>query len=157
MSRWFPNKYSKTLDGESLVLRVFSQDEQTFLINFNLINERCLAIRVVRDAECHMITTEPMVLSLSLSLSPSLRVCGWSSPMLGCSVSGHGVWQRSVIFQNVGRCPQWALVYFCHLKAPMASPLLFHPRVSLGMLSFIPGQAACRYRPFPPLPYCQFR
>ena len=51
------------------------QDEKTFLIRFNLINEPCLAIRVVCDAERHMITTEPMVLlplSLSLSLSLSL-------------------------------------------------------------------------------------
>ena len=40
------------------------QDEQTFLINFNLINERCLAIRVVRDAEYHVITTEPTVLEI---------------------------------------------------------------------------------------------
>ena len=51
------------------------QDEQTFLIHLNLINERCLAIRVGRDAECHMITTEPMVLlSLSLSLTVGLWV-----------------------------------------------------------------------------------
>ena len=37
------------------------QDEQTFLINFNLLNEQRLAIRVVRDVERHMITTEPKV------------------------------------------------------------------------------------------------
>ena len=40
------------------------QDEQTFLIKFNLINELCLAVRVGSDAECHMITTEPMVLEI---------------------------------------------------------------------------------------------
>ena len=40
------------------------QDEQTFLINFNLRNERCLATQVVRDAERHMITTEPMALEI---------------------------------------------------------------------------------------------
>jgi hypothetical protein len=38
------------------------QDEQTFLIHFNLINERCLAIRVLYylyalSAECHVITS----------------------------------------------------------------------------------------------------
>ena len=33
----------------------------TFLIHFNLINEQCLAIRVVHDAECHMITTEAIL------------------------------------------------------------------------------------------------
>ena len=37
-------------------------DEQTLLINFNLINKRRLAIRVVHDAGCHVITTAPMVL-----------------------------------------------------------------------------------------------
>ena len=86
-----------------------------------------------------MITTEPMVLSLSLFLSVLLRDCGWLSPMLRCSVSGCGVWQKSVIFQNVGRCPQLALVCFCHFKAPMDSPLLFQTTVSLGMLCFILG------------------
>ena len=40
------------------------QDEQAFLKKFNLINERWLAIRVARDAECHLITTEPMVLKI---------------------------------------------------------------------------------------------
>ena len=40
------------------------QDKQTFLINFNLINKRCLAIRVVREAKHHMITTEPIVLEI---------------------------------------------------------------------------------------------
>jgi hypothetical protein len=33
------------------------QDEQKFLINFNLINERGLAIRVLLSAERHMITS----------------------------------------------------------------------------------------------------
>ena len=51
-------------------------------------------------------------LSLSLSLNLSLQGCGQSFPMLRWSVSGCVVWQKSVIFQNVGRCPQLALVYF---------------------------------------------
>ena len=34
------------------------QDEQTFLIHFNSINEPCPATRVARDVECHEITTE---------------------------------------------------------------------------------------------------
>ena len=58
------------------------QDEQTFLINFHLINERCLTIRVVRDAEHHMITTESMVL---LSLSLSLAHCRIVGDHLPCS------------------------------------------------------------------------
>ena len=33
-------------------------------MNFNLINEPCLTVRVARDAECHVITTEPLVLEL---------------------------------------------------------------------------------------------
>ena len=44
------------------------QDEQTFLIKFNLINERCFAIQVVCDAECHMITTEPVVLEIHFDI-----------------------------------------------------------------------------------------
>ena len=44
------------------------QDEQTFLIKFNLINELCLAVRVGSDAECHMITTEPMVLEICFDI-----------------------------------------------------------------------------------------
>ena len=32
------------------------QDEQTFLTTFYLINEPCLAIQVVCDTECHVIT-----------------------------------------------------------------------------------------------------
>ena len=74
---------------------------KTFLINFNLINKKCLTIWVVCDAECRIITTEPMVLlslSLSLSLSLFLWDCGWLSPMLGCLVSGSSVWQK-VSFQ----------------------------------------------------------
>ena len=35
-----------------------AQDEQTFLINANPMNQRCLAIQVVRDTKRHMITTE---------------------------------------------------------------------------------------------------
>ena len=58
---------------ENLRLRVthstsVSQDKQTFLINFNLINEWCLAIWVVRDAERHMLTTESMVLEICFDI-----------------------------------------------------------------------------------------
>ena len=60
------------------------QNEQTFLINFNLMNKLFLAIQVVRDAEYHMITTEPMV-PLSLSLSLSLSRCGIVGDHLPCS------------------------------------------------------------------------
>ena len=38
------------------------QDEQTFLINVNFINEQGLITQVVHDTKCHMITTEPTVL-----------------------------------------------------------------------------------------------
>ena len=41
------------------------QDEQTLLINFNLMNERYLAIEAVCDTKHQMITTEPMVLEIS--------------------------------------------------------------------------------------------
>ena len=41
-----------------------------------------------------------------------------------------------MIFQNVGRCPHWHYCIFCHFKAPMDSPLLFHTRISLGKLCF---------------------
>ena len=45
-----------------------SADEQTFLINFNLIKEPWSAVRVVWDTECHMITTEPMVLEICFDI-----------------------------------------------------------------------------------------
>ena len=44
------------------------QDEQTFLINFILIGERCLAIRVERDTKCHMVTTESMVVDICFDI-----------------------------------------------------------------------------------------
>ena len=44
------------------------QDEPTFLINYNLISERCLAVRVVPDAEHHTVTTEPAVLGIRLDI-----------------------------------------------------------------------------------------
>ena len=94
------------------------EDEQTFLINFNLINEWGLAIWVGPDTKCHMITTGLMVLSFSLSLSVCLQDCGWSFPMLRCLVSGCGVWQKSVIFQN----PQLALAYLLSLQRTFAFP-----------------------------------
>lgn len=46
------------------------QDEQEFLTTFHLIKGRCLAIRVVHDAECHVITTEPMVLEVHSERQP---------------------------------------------------------------------------------------
>ena len=112
------------------------QDEQTFLINFNLINEWCLGIRVVHDAEYHVITSEPMVLSLSLSslllsLSFFLQDSGWSFPMLKCLVSGHSVWQKWVIFQNVGRCPQLALEYFLSLQSTYGQSFAFPYKAKL--------------------------
>ena len=66
--------------------------------------------------------------------------------MFRCSVSGRGVWQKSVIFQDVGRCPQRAQVYFCHFKAPTDSPLLFQTRRRRGIsfASFqVVGKASC--------------
>lgn len=44
------------------------QDEQAFVINFNLINERHLAIWVVHDVGCHTITTEPKVLEVHFDI-----------------------------------------------------------------------------------------
>ena len=46
----------------------FAQDGQTFLINVNLVNERGLATQVVRDARCHMITAEPVVLEICFDI-----------------------------------------------------------------------------------------
>ena len=101
------------------------QDEQTFLITFNLIKKQCLAIWVVCDIEHYIITTEMVLLSLSL------QDCGWSSPMLRCSVSGHGVWQKPVIFQNIGRCPQLALVYFLSLQSTHGQSFAFPDKSKL--------------------------
>ena len=42
-----------------------------------------------------------------------------------CSVSGCGVWQKSVVFQNVGRCPQLALVYFLSLQSTYGQSFSF--------------------------------
>ena len=44
------------------------QDEQTFLINLNLINEPCLATGALRDPKHHMITTESMVLEIHIDI-----------------------------------------------------------------------------------------
>ena len=132
------------------------QDAPTFLINFNLINERCLAIGVLHthDAECHMITTEPMVLLfLSLSLSDILWVIISFAQTLSLRL-----WCLAEIgnFSECWKVPTTGTsVFFCHLKAPMDSPLLFHTRGSLGMLCFLLGQAAYRHRPFPLLCYWQ--
>ena len=46
----------------------YSARQQTFLINFNLINERCLAIWVVCYAKCQVIITEPMVLKIRFDI-----------------------------------------------------------------------------------------
>ena len=40
------------------------QDEGMLLINLNLINMRCLTIRVECEAECHVITTGPTALEI---------------------------------------------------------------------------------------------
>ena len=80
------------------------QDKQTFLINFNLINERCLAIRVVCDAKCHMIIIEIIAL---LSLSCCMIVgdhLPWPDAWFQAMA-----WQKLVIFRNIGRCPHWYL------------------------------------------------
>ena len=45
--------------------------------------------------------------------------------MLRCSVSGHSVRQKSVIFQNVERCPQLALVYFLSLQSTYGQAFAF--------------------------------
>ena len=64
-----------------------------------------------------MITPEPTVL-LSLSPSLSLSLCLSLAAGLWVIVSNAqmlhlrlwcSVWQKSVVFQNVGRCPQLAL------------------------------------------------
>ena len=44
------------------------QDKQTFLVYFNLIHERYLAVCVELDAESHMITTEPTVLEIRFDI-----------------------------------------------------------------------------------------
>ena len=137
------------------------QDRQTFLINFNLLNEWYLAIWVVSDAKCQMITIESMVLlspspslSLSLSLTAGLWVIASHARMLGLRPQ---CLAEVSDFSGCWKVPTTGIsaFFFCHFKAPMDSPLLFHSRVSLGMLCFILGQAACRYRLFPLPPYCQ--
>ena len=50
---------------------------------------------------------------------------GDCAPMLGCSVSCWGVWQKSVILKNVGRCPQLALVYFLSLQSTYGQSFAF--------------------------------
>ena len=60
----------------------------------------------VHEAKRHMITTEPIVLFFS---HWGLWVIISHARML---VSGHGVWQKTVNFQNIGKCPQLVLVYF---------------------------------------------
>ena len=59
------------------------QEEQTSLIHFNLINERCLAVRgAAREAKYHMITTEPMVLKIRFDV----QVLWMASMFLGRTV-----------------------------------------------------------------------
>ena len=50
-------------------------------MDFNLINERCLAMRVVRDTKYHMITTELVVL---LSHARAHAHCGIVGDCLLC-------------------------------------------------------------------------
>ena len=127
------------------------QDEQTFLINFSLIDEWYLTIQVVRDAECHMITTEPMV-PLSFFLAMGLWVMVSHAWMLSLRP-----WylEKSLIFQNVERCPQLTLVYFLSLQSTYGQSSAFPSKSKLRNALFILGQAGCRYRPFPLLPYWQ--
>ena len=42
-----------------------------------------------------------------------------------CLVSGQGVWQKSVIFQNIERCPQLALMYFLSLESTYGRSFAF--------------------------------
>ena len=67
------------------------------------MKERYLAIRVVLDAKCHMITTESMAL---LSLS-HCKIAGdrLHTQMLGLTPCG--VWQKSVIFRTLGSAHNW--------------------------------------------------
>ena len=79
------------------------QDEQTFLINFNLINERCLAIRAVYDAKCHMIKTEPMVLEILFD-----RLVLWITSMfperIMLASQGFTVILKRDIYKTVEKC-----------------------------------------------------
>ena len=95
-----------------------------------------------------MITTEPMVLlcvcvCVCVCMCVCVCDCAWSSSMLRYSVSGHGIWQKSGIFQNVGRSTQLAVVYFLSLQSTYGQSFAFHTRVNLGRFCFILGQAAC--------------
>ena len=80
------------------------------------------------------------------SLSLSLSLCGIVGDRLPCSdaqsqaaVSGRNQW----FFKTLEGAHNWQQCIFCHLKAPMDSPLLFQTKVSLGMLCFFLSQAAC--------------
>lgn len=57
---WLCNTQQNLGSGVTCSARA-PQDEQMFLTHFNLIRERSLGKRVVRDAKEHVITTEPMV------------------------------------------------------------------------------------------------
>ena len=47
------------------------------------------------------------------------------------TVLGHGIWQKSVIFQNIGRCPQLALVYFLSLQSTYGQSFAFPDKSKL--------------------------
>ena len=125
------SKYSRTLDWEQLVCECSARHKETFLINFNLINERCLAIQVVRDAKRHMITTEPMILSLSFC-----GIVGYLSHAQMLGLRPRCLAEISDFSEHWKVPTTGTRVFFCHFKAPMDSPLLFHTGVSLGMFFF---------------------
>ena len=72
------------------------QDEQALLIKFNLINERRLAIRVLRAAERHTITTEPTVLEIRFDI--------------------RALWTTSVFPERIMLANQGFTAYYCCLR-----------------------------------------
>ena len=65
----------------------------------------------------------------SLSLSAGLWMI---ISMFECSVLGRSVWQKSVIFQNLGRCPQQALVHFLSLQSTYGQSFAFPDNRKFG-------------------------
>ena len=73
----------------------------------------------VHEAKRHMITTEPIVLFFS---HWGLWVIISHARML---VSGHGVWQKTVNFQNIGKCPQLAQLCLLSLQSTYGQSFAF--------------------------------
>ena len=74
-----------------------------------------------------MITTGPMGLLSSLSHSSIVIVShAWMLGLRG------NIWKKSMIFQNVGRCPQLALVYFLSLQSTYGQSFAFPFKSKLG-------------------------